>query len=383
MKLVYVNSGAGSVIEAQVFSFLQYLQDNLGIEKITLLQGYKNEKEKTTLQSKLNQYQLNIIWFKSYPNYSLFNYIAFKQISKTLDRIGVSEEGTIIHVRGERYGSYAITYLKRRGIPLHVLVDIRGASIAEVSEYYSINNLFKADKLRIIKNYYNVLKQNVMITVVSPALKQYLLAEFGFNPEKICIHPNIAGLRFKYDLEKRDYIRRKYSIPNDDVVAVCSSGGGAKWQKDFQIIKRLTEKNIKVFNLSPNEIDISGVINDVVPFEEIPGYLSASDIAVLWRDKSDVNFVASPAKFSEFARMGLYIIHNSSVKLATDYIKKNMQGQVMKYIDDFSIKQYLKYTKLDRKTQIKRGTKTFGVEVIAKKYLKKYDEILSNNWIKI
>jgi len=376
MKLIYVNPGdAGSVIESQVFSFLQYLQDNAGIEKIILLQGHKSKKEKMILQGKLNQYQLNTIWFKSYPNYSLFNYLAFKQISKTVDRIGGGEEGTIIHVRGEKYGAYVVNYLKRRGLPQNVLVDIRGAYIPEISEYYSTNNFLKADKLKIIKKCYNILKKNVLITVVSPALKQYMVTEFGFNPEKICIHPNIAGHQFKYDLEKRNYIRKKYSISNDDVVAVCSSGGGSKWQKDFQIINKLVEKNIKVFNLSPNKVDISGVINKVVPFKKMFMYLSAADIAILWRDSSIVNQVASPSKFSEFARMGLFVLHNSTVGIAVDYINATKSGQLISSIEEFSLEHYYNYKK-QRNKMLKKGVEMFGIEKLSSSYVDTYYGII-------
>jgi len=48
---------------------------------------------------------------------------------------------------------------------------------------------------------------------------------------------------------------------------------------------------------------------------EMPLYLNSADAAIIWRDKSIVNKVASPVKFSEFICCGLPIIANYSVDM--------------------------------------------------------------------
>lgn len=105
-----------------------------------------------------------------------------------------------------------------------------------------------------------------------------------------------------------------------------------------------------------------------VPFEKMPQYLSAADVAVLWRENNVVNNVASPSKFSEFAAMGLYIIHNGSVELAIDYIKKTKAGCVIHDITDVSIPA-MSYLKEHRTYWINEGKKYFGINSITKNYL--------------
>ena len=53
-------------------------------------------------------------------------------------------------------------------------------------------------------------------------------------------------------------------------------------------------------NKSKKELHHKNVINKFVDYYEIPNYLNAADIAVIWRENSIVNKVASPVKFSEY-----------------------------------------------------------------------------------
>ena len=58
----------------------------------------------------------------------------------------------------------------------------------------------------------------------------------------------------------------------------------------------------------------------------MPKYLNAADAAIIWRDKSIVNKVASPVKFSEYVCCGLPVIANKTVDMINNYILKNDCG---------------------------------------------------------
>ena len=188
-------------------------------------------------------------------------------------------------------------------------------------------------------------------------------------------NPNIAGERFIYSPSKRIELRRKFGFKGDDVVAICATGGNSVWQKDRLMVNNLVKKGVKVINLSKVTLDLDNVVSKTVPFSEMPDYLSAADIAILWRDDTFMNNSASPSKFSEFACMGLYVIHNSSVVVATKHIVDTGAGILLKSVDDdFELGNIGFYSKM-RSYWIEKGKHTFGIEYIGNSYLGIYAKL--------
>lgn len=364
-------------MEAQVLSLLEYYSNIDEIKSIKLIQGCKNTVEKKVLLQKVSRYHLDITWFKTWPKYTYFYYPAYLSISNVLGNIELDKE-TIIHVRGEYYGGIIQQYLERNYKHAQLLVDIRGASTEEVSEYYTHYAILKRNKIRSIRKAYKALKQNVRISVVSSALRSYLVERHGFNPRNIVINPNLAGKQFSFDSELRQTKRKELNIKDEDIIAICSSGSGAAWQKDHEMIPKLSNQKIKILNLSSKRIDLPHVINISVPFHEVPSYLAAADMAILWRDTSIVNEVASPSKFSEFACMGLWIIHNGTVKLATDYILNHNAGIIIMNTDQIKIDDPDVFSIAQRLERAIKGWNYFGVKNIASSYLNIYNKIYAN-----
>jgi hypothetical protein len=182
-------------------------------------------------------------------------------------------------------------------------------------------------------------------------------------------------LQFEFSQEKRNKIRKEYSITDEQIVAVISSSSSANWQKDYKVIKKLTDLNVMVFNLSLHKVDLPQVINKKIDFNKMPSYLSAADIAVLWRDENIVNQVASPSKFSEFACMGLYVLHNATVQIATEYIQNTQSGKLFKDVDEIDLSDVNVMNSVNRQKFIVNGISKFGIENIAQSYIKKYNEI--------
>lgn len=375
MKLIYVNCENTSVMEAQVLSLIEYYRNTNKFSDIILLQGFKNKPEKDILERKLSRFNSKIVWFKSWPGYTVFNYFLYFSISKILNQLTLDDK-TIIHVRGELYGSIVHRYLCKKKSNAKLLVDMRGVIIEQVEEYGISNILLKRNKILFFKNIYRKISKNVQITVVSEAFKEYLIIKHGFLEQNICVHPNIVGEQFTFNLNLRQEIRKELGLHKDDIVAICSSNGGAAWQKDKDVIIPLMALKVKVINLSPTNQEIPGVLNKLVPFNSMPGYLAAADIAILWRDNSIVNNIASPSKFSEFAAMGLWVIHNDTVRIASDFIRQNNAGIIVRSINEITGELLSSFRNYDRIFKSTLGREAFGVENITKSYIMHYEKIL-------
>lgn len=377
MKLIYINSGDSSVMEAQVLQLLQYYH-NRNIFEIVLLQGYKNKAERLCIERKLQKYLfLNIVWFKTFPNYTFFRKLAQFALFKILKVQCVGD--FFIHTRGELYGAYAKLFLQTNKLPMNLLVDIRGVSIEEVELYMHVNKFLKKNKISNYLYAYSILKTQpeVNITVVSNTAKKYFVNKYGFNENFICVHPNIAGEQFVYSEEKRKEIREKLNLSDDEILVVCSTNGNAKWQKDVEIIEALVNNGCKILNLSPKVLEIDGVITKKVPYELMPSYLSAADYAVLWRDDNPVNNTASPSKFSEFACSGLHVLHNNSVGIAAEFINNYNAGIIVKEIGQLSNYEFKIIKCNDRYNVSQMALNIFGVKVIVNSYISKYESISS------
>jgi hypothetical protein len=375
MRLIYLNSDNTSVMEAQVISLLEYYRNTNKFSDIILLQGFKSTSEKNVLKRKLNGFKSKIVWFKAWPGYTVFQYFAFSSISKVLDQLTLDDE-TIIHVRAELYGAIIHQYLCKKKIDIKFLVDLRGITFEEVDKYYLHNFLLKRNKILLFKKAYRKIDGTIPITVVSEAFKEYLIKQHGFSEQNICVHPNIAGEQFTFNQKLRQKIRKELGLYKNDIVAICSSSGANAWQKDKDVIMQIIALKIKVINLSSSQQEMPGVINKFVSFKSMPGYLAAADIAILWRDNNVVNEVASPSKFSEFAAMGLWVIHNDTVRIVADFIRQNNAGIIVKSINEITEKQISSFYSYDRQYYSTIGRKIFGVENIAKSYIMHYSKIL-------
>lgn len=365
-------------MEAQVLSLLEYYKNSNVLTEITLLQGFKNKSEKAALKKKLKNFNSKVIWFKGWPGYTFFQKLSLYSIGKVLDQMDLDPE-TIIHVRGEIYGAILQAYTNSRNSGARLLVDLRGIGFEEVSNYYPLNFILKRNKAILFRNSF-VKIRNTQITAVSQAFKDYLVESHEFKKKNICVHPNIADKQFTFSNVLRKQLRNELGLGDDKLVAVCSSGGGAAWQKDQELIEPLMKLEVQIINLSTNRVEIPGVINKLVPFALVPAYLAAADMAILWRDEHIIHKVASPSKFSEFACMGLWVIHNGTVKIASDYIKNNHAGLIIKSPNQITRDKVNLFSNYNREDYSVIGRNTFGVEQIAQSYIKTYRNIIEGSY---
>ena len=381
MKLIYVCARDVSVYESQVLSLLSYMYDN-GID-VTLVQGYKDDNEKKVVEKKLESYSyINVKWVllgKSLPHKENEKKKAlFDAISSIPDY-----QNSVLHIRSV-YISFLIKEIfKKKKLSIPILFDNRGLGLEEdrytaskssffTKLKYTLNSLYIA---YIYKHFYVADGYPLYITSVSPLINDYIKKHYPQCTYPQYFHPNIAGRQFVYSESGRNEIREKMGFGKQDIIAVCSTNGNAVWQMDSLTIRTLVNMGIKVINLSNHDPQINGCTTIRVKFTEMPKYLSAADIAILWRDNTLMNNAASPSKFSEFAAMGLYVIHNDSVYVASDYIRNNKAGCIVTDIEQIPNSIDFDEVTANRENRIKRGIGTFGIDRLGASYIALYKEM--------
>lgn len=185
----------------------------------------------------------------------------------------------------------------------------------------------------------------------SDEMKRHLISKYNADGEKIAVFKcgvNVSHFNIKSKEEKKS-VRAELGIAENDIVFVYA-GGIYKWQKieaSLDIFKKynlhnpaskfliLTRDNDKLNAILENEEwnDIkSSIIVTSAPYEKVPRYLNAADIAYLIRDNVVLNAVASPTKLAEYLACGLPIITSS---VARKWVNKEIEG-AMVFSDEVS-----------------------------------------------
>ncbi len=130
-----------------------------------------------------------------------------------------------------------------------------------------------------------------------------------------------------------------------------------------------------VLNLSKRVLNYKNVITKFVDYKEVPSYLSAADIAFIWRDKSIVNKVASPVKVSEYLGCGLPIIHNGTVDIINNITNNEEDALCVEKLEDLSLIEIKNVISKAKRSKIsKKGISLFGIDNLAKSYSSIYLE---------
>lgn len=371
-QIVYVTNGISSVFDSQVLTLLNYYVDQKWFSEVILLFGYQNAKEIDWIQKKSLD-KLRLVLFKSYPNYPIFNLLLQNSLFNCLKSSAIDYSTCIFHIRGE-VPSYHLKKVasKLRVTENQILTDIRGVRIEELEQYNISNKVIKTIKLINYKNAFKQLHKDHKISVVSNALKKHLVEKLNITPDYISINSCLTSEKFVYSENGRLRIRRELKIIDDEVLLIFSSGGTSKWQNNEMILV-LAQKGFKVLNLSKVKIEHINIINCFVSYDEMPDYLSASDVSFIWRDESIVNKVSSPVKLSEYLCCGLPVIHNGTIDLLSSLPLNYNESILTTSIDDISIHDVTSRIKLVNRNRLSKNSRhLFGVEIIANQYSEIY-----------
>lgn len=371
--LIYFCNDIGSVFYSQVIELLNRICEEKYFYKQYLILGIKNREEKSKIKEEIIHPNLKIIYYKSFSNFPFTNLLNRVSLKSALKWIRILDKDIIFHTREEILGWHLFKILNKSNRS-KILIDIRGANIEEIKQYYDSILLWKKLKVLNYKKSIKTLAKIKNISVVSESLKNYLINNFRIERERIFITSSLAGKDFKFDCGKRKQIRNELCVQDDEILLVFSSGGGAEWQNNYAI-KLFAEKRFKVLNLSKKTLLHKNIINKFVDYFKMPDYLAAADAAIIWREESIVNKVASPVKFSEYLCCGLPVISNNKVDLIVDVINKYNVGIILEKIDQLNEETISKILKQDRQYISQVGQENFGLENILKKYRTIYQNI--------
>ena len=201
--LFYFCEGMGSVFDSQVLTLLTAVSEKKFFSKIYLFLGIRNENQKNIILTRKISPEIQIIFFKSYPNYPFYNYLNRKSIRKALFNQSINFDEVIFHTRGEMI-AWHLTKILNEKYHKQIIPDVRGASVEEIDEFYNINKILKILKTRNIKESIKNLKRFHKISVVSGSLKEYLVNNYKIDGEKIFITPCLSGANFRLNEPERE-----------------------------------------------------------------------------------------------------------------------------------------------------------------------------------
>ena len=375
-RLIYISSPYSSVFSSQVIEYLKELKKKDFFSEIILLVGIRKKNDiKLVPLEECSEFK--VLFFKRYANYSLYKRIQQIELAKTLNKL--LEDNTIVHVRTESLSRALYPIIKKsHHTNIKLIADVRGAVYEETLLYKKLKPvLFQLKLQQHKKNLKSLGKNTDAISCVSSRLKEYIIERTAIEKDSVFVNHCLAGKNFSYSEKIRKEYRDKMGIKEKEVLFLFSSGGDANWQNTTSTISNIADKGYKILNLSRQNIEQKNVINLFVPYNEVPKYLNAVDIAVIWRKNDIVNNVASPVKFSEYVCLGLPVIANDGVCLINEYIDKTKFGKIINNFDEINDDLISELLKSDRKEISDHAFNHFSYNAILDQYLLIYKNCIT------
>jgi glycosyltransferase involved in cell wall biosynthesis len=203
-------------------------------------------------------------------------------------------------------------------------IDVHGAQPEEV--VYSHPSFARNEQaVKVIREAEKcVVEKADIITVQSEVMMSHLLETHGKGLIAYAYQCGADTDKFKPDAWSREQVRRSLGYQSNDCVIVYA-GGTASWQmvpETLRLLAALHKHDPRCKGLIVTQSDHETVIKLAkscglpekafslrrATHEEVPAYLSASDIGVLLRVDNVVNRVACPTKLGEYLACGLPVI---------------------------------------------------------------------------
>lgn len=256
----------------------------------------------------------------------------------------VGDHPIILHCRGE-IAAAAAGVLKRRDRRLRVLLDLRGAAEDELARLTGWSGAYR--RWRISKAVRMALAAADGLNTVSYKLAEYARERAGFRREVpstvvgCCVERN----RFFYDPELRE--KQRAALGLQDKFVVCYCGAMSHWQRPDQVAAAFAairaampdshllivsrEADALVQHLVRADVPADAYTARAAKHAEVAQYLNAADIALLLRENTLTNRVASPVKFAEYVRCGVPVILTHYVGDFSDFARQHQVGATVEF----------------------------------------------------
>jgi glycosyltransferase involved in cell wall biosynthesis len=260
----------------------------------------------------------------------------------------------VVHARGA--AAELALRLKRWYGGFRVVADIRGDAAAEYEYQMQLRGLSaQADEVRaalaaLRDAETRFVRHADSVQCVSHALRRRLETMTGAAPGRIRVVPCLADERlFRFDAAARARRRRELGLEARTVLVY--SGSLLAWQNGAAMLamfRQLKDRlpSLHLLLLTPDrqaaaELLRGGGMDEgdsvtvrTARHEEVGGYLSAADVALLLRDPHPLNHVASPTKFAEYALCGLPVLASRGIGDLDEIIRSHGLGQTLESGDE-------------------------------------------------
>ena len=210
-----------------------------------------------------------------------------------------------------------------KGLVRHVCFDARGAYAAEWEEYRLIDDDALIAQVRPVEA--EALERSDLRLAVSQALVDHWRQQYGYAGNAHVVVPCTLGEAHLTGPTAAGSERDRLGFAPDDVV-LAYAGSASGWQS-FDLLDRLlrpllaAQPRVKVLLLCPPDPRISALIRDFparvvtdwVASAAVPAVLRSCDAALLLREDSITNRVASPTKFAEYLACGLPVVISAHI----------------------------------------------------------------------
>ena len=153
--LLYFCDGIGSVFDSQVLALLKVINERNTFKKTYLFLGIRNKIQRNVLKAGKVPSEIKTVFFKTYPNYPVFNFMIRKSIQNALLSQSINLKEAIFHTRGEMI-AWHLSKILESNYYKNIIPDVRGASVEEIEEFNNFNKITKSLKIinykRAIKN---------------------------------------------------------------------------------------------------------------------------------------------------------------------------------------------------------------------------------------
>lgn len=203
-----------------------------------------------------------------------------------------------------------------------------------------------------------------------------LLKELGAEGKQYRVPISVDTEKFKFDAQMRQELRKKHGIP-DDRYAILYLGkfGGIYYNeaKVAEFCKRLLDANPKFFffTITPNPTediqkayrnvglkDSDFVVLNKIPYEQIEGYISASDIGLVAIPPLPSQKYRTPVKIGNYLSCGIPYIVTRGIADDDDLAEQENVGVVYDSLEvedfDAPLPKLLELTQEDRIIQQER-----------------------------
>jgi glycosyltransferase involved in cell wall biosynthesis len=261
------------------------------------------------------------------------------------------EDRVVLHCRNAVMTQIAVKVRSR--LPnLRIIYDRRGAEVSELAQRQRAAREISyqtAESLSCVRSRRRIEDEAVHgadhILCVSEAMRRDLEARYAMAAGKSTVVP-CCFEPVSYDENRcyRNSVRHELGIAHQTVVAYS---GSLSWyqlpQASLRIVRLLQDcrEDVHLFAITTNPQQMQREIQQAglrtgrwsvlsVPPAEVPRYLVAADMALLLRDDTLVNRVASPVKFAEYMAAGLPVLITPNLGDYSEAVCRHRLGTVLR-----------------------------------------------------